>query len=79
VPASRGWTTAEEVRVANHLTPTELSEALGLDSKEVVRICVEESVPIYNGRIDKTLFAHSLMAVGHPVSENARALLQPAG
>ena len=65
--------------MANHLTPAELSEALGLESQEIVRICVEESVPIYNGRIDKTLFAHSLMAAGHPVSETARALLQPTG
>ena len=24
--------------------------------EEVLRICVEENVPVYNGRIDKTLF-----------------------
>ena len=46
--------------MANHLTPDELSEALGLARKQVVRLCVETSVPIYNGRIDKTLFISSL-------------------
>ena len=49
--------------MANHLTPDELSEALGLARKQVVRLCVETSVPIYNGRIDKTLFVSSLRRV----------------
>ena len=60
----------------DHLTPEELSELVGTDRKEVVRLCLEESVPIYNGRIDKTLFARSLIAVGHPQAEGAQALLQ---
>jgi hypothetical protein len=64
--------------MANHLTPEELSELVGIDRKEVVRLCVEESVPIYNGRIDKTLFVRSLMAKGYPVSESAQALVQQA-
>lgn len=64
--------------MANHLTPEELSEALGIDRKEVVRLCVEEAVPIYNGRIDKTLFVHSVRAAGHPLSVAAEELLQPA-
>jgi hypothetical protein len=63
----------------NHLTPEELSEALGMDRGEVVRICIEESVPIYNGRIDKTLFAHSIAASGRSMPPGAQALLQPAG
>ena len=65
--------------MANHLTPEELSTALGMDRSEVVRLCVEESVPIYNGRIDKTLFVHSMRATGHPLPDGAEALLQPAG
>ena len=40
----------------NHLTPEELSREFGIDRAEVIRICVEESVPVYHGRIDKTLF-----------------------
>lgn len=42
--------------MANHLTPDELSKELGLDKQEVIRVCVEEGVPIYQGKIDKYLF-----------------------
>ena len=42
--------------MANHLTPEELSKELGLDRQEVIRVCVEEGVPIYQGKIDKYLF-----------------------
>ena len=46
----------------NHLTPEEIAEEHGLDRDEVVRFCVEHDVPIFKGRIDKTLFASSLRA-----------------
>ena len=49
--------------MANHLTPDELAKEMGMEREEVIRICVEEGVPIYNGKIDKTLFAASLEAV----------------
>jgi hypothetical protein len=52
--------------MANHLTPEELSEELGIDKTEVIRLCVEESVPIYHGKIDKALFAAQLDAVRAP-------------
>ena len=42
--------------MANHLTPDELSKETGIERDEVIRICLEESVPIYHGKIDKTLF-----------------------
>jgi hypothetical protein len=42
--------------MANHLTPEELSEHYRIDRKEVIRLCLEENVPIYQGKIDKTLF-----------------------
>jgi hypothetical protein len=50
--------------MANHLTPDELAKEVGIDRDEVIRICVEEGVPIYQGKIDKTLFQASLEAVG---------------
>jgi hypothetical protein len=50
--------------MANHLTPEELSKELGIDRQEVIRVCVQESVPIYQGKIDKTLFAAQLEALG---------------
>ena len=49
--------------MANHLTPEELSKEVGIDRDEVIRICVEEHVPIYQGKIDKTLFQAHLSAI----------------
>ena len=43
----------------NHLTPEELSKEVGMDRDDVVRFCVEEGVPIYQGKIDKTLFLYA--------------------
>jgi hypothetical protein len=48
----------------NHLTPEELSKELGIERKEVIRLCLEEGVPIYQGKIDKTLFQAQLQALG---------------
>jgi hypothetical protein len=42
--------------MANHLTPTELAREAGLERKEVISKCMELGVPIFQGRIDKTLF-----------------------
>jgi hypothetical protein len=50
--------------MANHLTPDELSKELGIDRQEIIRLCVEEGVPIYQGKIDKTLFQAQLEALG---------------
>jgi hypothetical protein len=50
--------------MANHLTPEELSKETGLDRTEVIRLCVEEGVPIYQGKIDKYLFQMHLQASG---------------
>ena len=50
--------------MANHLTPEELSKELGIERDEVIRVCLEEAVPIYQGKIDKTLFQAQLEAIG---------------
>jgi hypothetical protein len=50
--------------MANHLTPDELSKEVGIARDEVIRICLEEHVPIYHGKIDKTLFQAQLQALG---------------
>lgn len=42
--------------MANHLTPTELAREAGLERREVITKCVELGVPIFQGRIDKSLF-----------------------
>jgi hypothetical protein len=49
--------------MANHLTPEELSKELGIDRDEIIRVCLQESVPIYQGKIDKTLFQAQLQAL----------------
>jgi hypothetical protein len=49
--------------MANHLTPTELAREAGLDRRDVIVKCVELGVPIFNGRIDKTLFLSSLREI----------------
>ena len=46
--------------MAIHLTPTELAREAGLDRREVISKCMEMGVPIFEGRIDKTLFLSSL-------------------
>jgi len=51
--------------MANHLTPTELARESGLDRRDVIVKCVEMGVPIFNGRIDKTLFLSSLRELPH--------------
>jgi hypothetical protein len=46
--------------MAHHLTPAELAEQLQMKRQEVIGKCVEMGVPIFHGRIDRTLFETSL-------------------
>jgi hypothetical protein len=61
--------------MANHLTPTELAREAGLERRDVIVKCVELGVPIFNGRIDKTLFLTSL----RELSSSTQARIQVAG
>jgi hypothetical protein len=54
--------------MANHLTPEELSKEMNIDREAVIRLCVQEGVPIYQGKIDKTLFAAQLQVSGVPAA-----------
>jgi hypothetical protein len=56
-----------------HLTPTELARESGLDRREVIRKCMEMGVPIFEGRIDKTLFEISLRQQASPQQQAAQA------
>jgi hypothetical protein len=49
--------------MANHLTPTELARESGLERRDVIAKCVLWGVPIFNGKIDKSLFLSSLNEV----------------
>lgn len=46
--------------MANHLTPTELAREAGLERNEVLSKCLELGVPVFQGRIDKSLFLASI-------------------
>ena len=46
--------------MANHLTPSELADEVNMKRREVIAKCMEMGVPIFKGRIDKTLFISSL-------------------
>jgi hypothetical protein len=52
----------------NHLTPTELAREAGLGRREVISKCMELGVPIFQGRIDKSLFMTSI----HQVSSSSQ-------
>jgi hypothetical protein len=60
--------------VANHLTPSELADELNMKRQEVIGKCVELGVPIFHGRIDKSLFRTSLRhQTGQADRQSARA------
>jgi hypothetical protein len=46
--------------LANHLTPDELADEVEMKRQEVIARCVQMGIPIFHGRIDKTLFMTSL-------------------
>jgi len=50
--------------MAIHLTPTELAREAGMERREVIEKCMELGVPIFQGRIDKTLFLANLEVEG---------------
>jgi hypothetical protein len=60
--------------MANHLTPTELARESGMERREVIAKCMELGVPIFQGRIDKTLFRSSLREAGGMTSPRPAAV-----
>ena len=60
--------------MAIHLTPTELAREAGMHRREVISKCMQMGVPIFEGRIDKTLFMATLRDTARQPAENKRAL-----
>jgi hypothetical protein len=60
-----GTSTTGGTFMAIHLTPTELAREAGMQRREVISKCMELGVPIFQGRIDKTLFLASLKESQH--------------
>ena len=59
--------------MAVHLTPTELAREAGLERREVITKCMEMGVPIFQGRIDKTLFLSNLRYISEAPRQAASA------
>ena len=51
--------------MAIHLTPTELAREAGMERRDVIEKCMELGVPIFQGRIDKTLFMANVEEQSH--------------
>ena len=62
--------------MAHHLTPAELADQLQMERGEVIGKCVEMGVPIYHGRIDRTLFESSLRSLSSGQSRHSRHAAQ---
>ena len=56
--------------MAIHLTPTDLARESGLERRDVIEKCMEMGVPIFQGRIDKTLFLAELSQSSAPASSS---------
>ena len=52
--------------MAHHLTPAELAREIGLDRRDVIAKCLASGVPIFHGRIDRTLFECALRETADP-------------
>jgi hypothetical protein len=50
--------------MANHFTPEELADELGTETRDVVQFCVREGIPIYKGKIDRSLLTTVMKAKG---------------
>lgn len=55
--------------MANHFTPEELSKDLGMETKDVIQFCLEEGIPIYKGKIDRSLLTVVMKAKGMVIAD----------
>jgi hypothetical protein len=64
--------------VAVHLTPADIAGILEVETDVVINAADEVGVPVYQGQIDRVLFAEALRASGHHLGEvAAERLLRP--
>ncbi len=62
--------------MAHHLTPAELADQLHMERQEVIGKCVQMGIPIYHGRIDRTLFETSLRTLSASGSRQTSRSMQ---
>jgi len=59
--------------MANHFTPEELADELGTETREIVQFCYKEGIPIYKGKIDRSLLTAVMRARGVELPKTAVA------
>lgn len=59
--------------MANHFTPTELAKEFGMSEGDIIRFCLQESIPIYKGKIDRSLLTVVMKARGVQTVEREAA------
>ena len=59
--------------MANHLTPSELADEVNMKRREVISKCMEMGVPIFQGKIDKSLFVTSLQQLTQDAKQTRAA------
>jgi hypothetical protein len=55
--------------MAQHFTPEELAREFGWEIRGLVQFCLEEGIPIYKGKIDRSLLLTVMRARGHQVPQ----------
>lgn len=65
--------------MAVHLTPETIAGMLEVETDVVVNAAGEVGVPVYQGEIDRVLFAEALSAAGHHLGDVAVERLLRAG
>ncbi len=63
------WYCRKEMSMANHFTPEELAKEMGMEAQGIIEFCLRESIPIYKGKIDRSLLAVVMRAKGIAVPE----------
>jgi hypothetical protein len=48
----------------NHFTPEELAAEFGTGTHELIQLCVKEGIPIYKGKIDRSLLSAVMRTKG---------------
>jgi hypothetical protein len=62
--------------MANHFTPEELAEELGTDTRDIVQFCFREGIPIYKGKVDRSLLVTVMKARGVQFAKTEMAAAQ---
>ncbi len=65
--------------MANHFTPEELAKDLGMDARELIAFCLRESIPIYKGKVDRSLLTAVMRSKGLAVRPLSPLLLTELG